>query len=90
MAKTNEEMLKKLLAQYKEQLAKEQQLLEEHKTILKEWDNQVENGSECIETGKAVIETYNAFELARADGNLLARLALEYVMKIQKEENTSE
>lgn len=90
MAKTNKKILKELLAQYKTQLEKEQQLLEEYETIFKEWDNQVENGCEDRETGDAVDKAHHAWELAKIDTNALGRLALEYVMKIEKEENTSE
>lgn len=90
MVKTNEQMLKELLAKYKIQLEKEQKLLEEYKTILKEWDTQVENGCECRETGDAVDKAYHACELARIDTNVVGRLALEYVMKLEKEDNTSE
>lgn len=90
MEKTDKQMLKDLLTKYKAQLEKEQQLLKEYKAILKEWDNQVENGCECRETGDAVDKAYHACELAKIDTNTVARLALKYVMKIEKEANTSE
>lgn len=90
MAKSNKQILKDLLTRYKTQLEREQFLLEQYNTLYKEWEKQVDNGCESKETGVAVDMALSAYTLEKTNVNSLARYTLEYVMKIEKEENTSE
>lgn len=90
MEKSDKQMLKKLLAEYKAQLEREQFLLERYNTLYKEWEKQVENGCETKEMGLAVDMALDAYTSEKVNVNAIARLTLKYVMKIEKEDNTIE